>query len=214
MFFVDWWNSLELALQIFYCIAIPSSLALLIQTAMIFLGGDHGGEDASDGDLPDGDLSEEGVDGLFGKEELAPPVDVEGFDSLHILTVKGVISFFVVFGWTGVAMLASGQQIPLTLGVSAAGGFLMMIAVAYLMRAVMRLRSSGTSDNRNALGVAGRVYLTVPASRSGEGKVNIMLQGTYCERQAVTDETEPIPTGCEIVVVGLSGQTDLVVRRK
>ena len=41
-----------------------------------------------------------------------------------------------------------------------------------------------------------------------------MLQGAYVERGAVTDETEAIPTGSEIVVVGVSGQTDLVVRRK
>ena len=207
MFFVDWWNSLELALQIFYCIAIPSTLALIIQTVMIFTGGDDGGEEAPETELSDDvDLSDPG--------EADASVDMEGFDSLHILTVKGVISFFVVFGWTGVAMLASGQKIPLTLGVSAAGGFLMMIVVAYLMRAVMRLRSDGTSDNRNALGVSGKVYLTVPPARSGEGKVNVMIQGTYCERQAVTDEAEPIPTGCEVVVVGLSGQTNLVVRRK
>ncbi|MBR7164986.1 MAG: hypothetical protein IKD18_01790, partial [Clostridia bacterium] len=134
MFFVDWWNSLELALQIFYCIAIPSTLALIIQTVMIFTGGDDGGEEAPETELSDDvDLSDPG--------EADASVDMEGFDSLHILTVKGVISFFVVFGWTGVAMLASGQKIPLTLGVSAAGGFLMMIVVAYLMRAVMRLRS-------------------------------------------------------------------------
>jgi membrane protein implicated in regulation of membrane protease activity len=41
-----------------------------------------------------------------------------------------------------------------------------------------------------------------------------MLQGSYVERDAVTDSDEEIPTGSEIVVVGLSGQTDLVVRKK
>ena len=78
----------------------------------------------------------------------------------------------------------------------------------------MRLKSDGNTDNRNALGSAGKVYLTIPPSRSGEGKVNVMLQGTYVERNAVTDETESIPTGCEVIVVGTSGQTSLVVKRK
>jgi hypothetical protein len=41
-----------------------------------------------------------------------------------------------------------------------------------------------------------------------------MLQGAYVERNAVTDEAESIPTGCEIIVVGTSGQTSLVVKRK
>ena len=41
-----------------------------------------------------------------------------------------------------------------------------------------------------------------------------MLQGSYVERNAVTDDAEAIPTGAEIVVIGLSGQVDLIVRRK
>ena len=58
------------------------------------------------------------------------------------------------------------------------------------------------------------MYLTVPASRSGEGKVNVLLQGSYVEREAVTDEDTPLPTGAEVIVVGVSGQTTLVVKRK
>ena len=83
-----------------------------------------------------------------------------------------------------------------------------------LLRAVMRLRSDGNADNRNAIGTSGRVQLTIPPRRSGEGKVHLMLQGAYVERDAVTDEEEPIPTGSEIVIVGVSGQTALVVKRK
>ena len=43
MFFVDWWDSLGLVTQIFYCIAVPSTLILLIQTILMFIGF---GEDA------------------------------------------------------------------------------------------------------------------------------------------------------------------------
>ena len=90
----------------------------------------------------------------------------------------------------------------------------MMFLLAFLLRAVMKLRSEGNIDNRNAVGTAGKVYLTVPPSRSGEGKIQIMLQGTYAEVSAVTDEAEAIPTGSEIIVTGVSGQTSLVVKRK
>ena len=90
----------------------------------------------------------------------------------------------------------------------------MMFLLALLFKAVMGLRSDGNIDNRNAIGIAGKVYLTIPPARSGEGKVYVMLQGSYVERDAVTDDDAAIPTGAEIVVVGVSGQTDLVVRRK
>ena len=89
-----------------------------------------------------------------------------------------------------------------------------MLLLAFLMKAVMKLRSDGNIDNKNAIGTSGKVYLTIPPARSGEGKVQIMLQGSFVEVNAVTDDETAIPTGAEIVVVAVSGQTDLVVRRK
>ena len=111
-------------------------------------------------------------------------------------------------------MEAAGAELWLNIIISFVCGFVMMLVLAWLFRAVMKLRSDGNADNRNAVGTAGKVYLTIPPSRSGEGKVQVMLQGSYVERNAVTDDTDAIPTGSEIIVVGVSGQTDLVVRRK
>ena len=212
-----WWNSLGLASQIFYCMAIPATLILLIQTVLMFIGleGDGDGEfgDMGDGtaaDMPDVD----GPDGIFESDAAAEDLDPSGFDGLRIFTVRGVIAFFVVFGWVGVVMDGAGVGLPITLLVATVCGAAMMVLLAVLLRAVMRLRNDGNTDNRNAIGVSGRVQLVIPPARSGEGKVHLMLQGAYVERGAVTDEEEAIPTGTEIVVVGLSGQTDLVVRRK
>lgn len=212
----DWWNSLTTAAQVFYCVAIPSTLVLLIQTVLLLLGiGDDGGAD----DLPDpgmdsaGDVDVDG-DGVFDADGDPSPHDPAGLDGLRVFTLRGIIAFFVVFGWVGVAMDASEVALYITLPVAILCGLVTMVALAFLMRAVMRLRNDGNTDNRNAIGTAGKVYLTIPPARSGEGKVQIMLQGSYVERGAVTDEEEPIPTGCEIVVIGVSGQTDLVVKRK
>lgn len=206
----EWWNSLGLASQILYCIAIPSTLVLLIQTVLMFLGFDEGADGDVEVDVPDTELH----DGVFGEDSLNGWEDLSGFESLHIFTVRGIIAFFVIFGWVGIVMQSVGVNLPITLAVATVCGFAMMVVIAYLFRLVMRLKNNGTADNRNAIGVAGKVYLTIPPSRSGEGKVNIMLQGVYVERNAVTDETESIPTGCEIIVVGTSGETSLVVKRK
>jgi len=210
MSLIAWWGSLGVAAQIFYCIAIPATLVLLIQTVLMFLGLEDG--DASDiGDgVPDVDVS----DGVFGDDSVSDMSDLAGLSSLHIFTVRGIIAFFVVFGWVGIVMESFNVNLAITIPVAALCGFAMMVLIAYLFRAVMRLRTDGNFDNRNALGTSGKVYLNIPAARSGEGKVNIVLQGVYVERNAVTDEEEPIPTGSEVVVVGLSGQTNLVVKRK
>lgn len=208
----DWWNSLNIATQVFYCIAVPSTLILIIQTLVTFLGGSDGveGEAGIDADV---DVGESG-DGVFGDEAADNTADPAGLSGLRIITFRGIIAFLVVFGWVGVAMDSSGAKLWLTLPIAFVCGFAMMLSLALIFRAVMRLRNDGNADNRNAVGTSGKVQLTIPPARSGEGKVHLMLQGAYVERNAVTDDSEAIPTGAEVIVIGVSGQTDLVVKRK
>jgi hypothetical protein len=54
------------------------------------------------------------------------------------------------------------------------------------------------------VGKAGAVYLRIPANRSGSGKITLNLQNRTMEYQAVT-AGEAIPTGANIVVVGVVG---------
>ena len=231
MFIVEWWSSLGLAGQIFACVAIPSTLVLLVQTVMMFIG--MGDDTDTDGlgesadapddvpddipddvpdDIPD-DIPDDTPEGVFGSGEY-DDVDVGGMDSLRIFTIRGIIAFLVVFGWVGVAMASGNFALYVTVPVAFVCGAIMMLFIALLMRSVMRLRSDGNTDNRNALGVAGVVHLTIPANRAGLGKVHLMLQGSYVERDAVTDEDSPLLTGSEIVVIGVSGQTTLIVKQK
>ncbi len=198
----EWWTSLSTSSHFFALVAIPATVVLIIQTVMIFLGiGDHGEmDDPSIGDA----VSDIG----------AEDYDIDAMDSLHIFTLRGIIAFFVVFGWVGLVMNSHAVSLWITVPVAVLCGAAIMVALAYLLRAIMRLQSGGNIDNRNALGTSGTVYLTIPAERNGIGKVNILLQGSFVERDAVTDSADAIPTGTEIVVTGLSGQTTLVVRRK
>lgn len=213
--FIEWWNNLGIASQIFYCIAVPSTLVLLIQTIMMLIGIGDDGDGIGDGDVDNiGDVPDDAPDGVFGEDSVSEAVDSSGLDGLRIFTLRGIIAFFVVFGWVGVVMQDAGIHLAITLLVAAVSGFAIMVALAFLFRAVMRLRSNGNIDNRNAIGTSGKVYLTIPPARSGAGKVQVMFQGAFVERDAVTDETEAIPTGAEIVVVGISGQVNLVVKRK
>ena len=206
-----WWESLSTFSQVLACMAIPATLILLIQTILTLIGiGDNG----VDSDIGDADIDADAADGVFGAELTDGDSDPSGLDGLRIFSVRGIIAFFVVFGWTGILLDALSLSPVISVGVGAVAGFLIMLLIALLFRAVMKLESDGNVDNRNALGVSGTVYLKIPPNREGTGKVNIMIQGSYCERDAVTDENEALPTGCEIVVMSLSGQNTLVVKRK
>lgn len=214
MFLANWWGAMGMTEQVFTCIAIPFTFILLIQTIMMFIGMGDDGDGLGD-DMPDaGEIGNDVSDGVFGDTEAPDIEDVSGLDGLRIFTVRGIVAFFVVFGWVGAALAAAGAKIYVSIPVSAVCGFAMMLLLSILLRAVMKLRSDGNVDNRNAVGVSGRVQLTIPPARSGEGKVHVMLQGTYVERDAITDEENAISTGAEIVVVGVSGQTTLIVRKK
>ena len=156
--------------------------------------------DTDIGFVPDGD----GVD--------VPP-DVPDM-GLRLLSVRGVIAFFAVAGWVGVIADKAGAQIWLTILIAFACGFTVMLLMALLMRWLMSLQSDGTADIRNAIGVSGTVYLRVPAERREKGKVNIILQGSYTELDAVTDEKEDLTYGAQIVVIGVSGGNTLIVKKK
>lgn len=206
-----WWESLSTFSQVLACMAIPATLILLIQTILTLIGiGDNG----VDSDIGDADIDADAADGVFGAELTDGDSDPSGLDGLRIFSVRGIIAFFVVFGWTGILLDSLSLSPVISVGVGAVAGFLIMLLIALLFRAVMKLESDGNVDNRNALGVSGTVYLKIPPNREGTGKVNIMIQGSYCERDAVTDENEALPTGCEIVVMSLSGQNTLVVKRE
>lgn len=212
---ISWWDSLSVAAQVFALIAIPSTLVLVIQTVLMLIGIGIENADADgielDNMFADHDTD---VDGVFDHDTPDGDIDPSGLDSLRLFTLRGIIAFLVVFGWVGYVMETANVVLPLTLIVSTVCGFAMMTLLALLIRTIMRLRNDGNIDNRNAVGVSAKVYLTIPAKRNGEGKINVMIQGSFVEREAVTDEPEDIPTGCEVVVTGVSGQTTLVVMRK
>ncbi len=212
---LQWWDSLSSFSQVLACMAIPATLILFIQTVLMLIGiGSDGGADMdTDADV-DLDVDTDVGDGVFGDELPDGDIDPSGLDGLRVFSVRGIIAFFVVFGWTGIALDSAGVA-PVISSLSAIlAGALMIVVIALVFRAIAKLENNGNIDNRNALGVAGTVYLKVPAKRESHGKVNVMIQGTLCERDAVTDEEADLPTGSEVVVVALSGQNTLVVKKK
>lgn len=233
---VEWWNSLTALERCFAYVAIPATLVLAIQTVLLLigLGGDSDGDaDGSggldlDGDgIPDTmdtdldlDLGGDGIPNMVqstGAElDLDPnlPGHGAGDSGLRLFTIRGLVAFFSVFGWCGLAMLRSGAGAGISCLVSLAMGTAAMVILAAMMRAAMGLQSDGTLNLKNALGLCGSVYLTIPAARRQKGKVSLLVQDRLGEFDAVTDEQQPIPTGSEVVVVGISGKSTLVVCRK
>ena len=187
-----WWESLTLLQRVFACIAIPSTLLLILQLVMTLIGlGDH------EGDL-DGDHAS----------------FTESLGSLRLFTFRGILAFLAVWGWAVLAITRAGRPWLMGVLLGLVLGAAAMVLIALTMQMILRLQADGTVSLPNAVGSGGEVYLSVPALRSGEGKVNVVIQDTMTECAAVTDETSPSPTGTPVTVVGVTKERQLIVMRR
>jgi membrane protein implicated in regulation of membrane protease activity len=121
---------------------------------------------------------------------------------LSVLTFRTVVAALLFFGLTGLAIGPRMEDTALTFGFALAAGAGAMLAVAWMMKTLYRLKADGTVRINRAVGQTGTVYLTVPARQSGAGKVTLKLQNRTVECQAVT-RRDSLPTGTTVVVVGI-----------
>lgn len=210
----QWWIELGEAGQVFACIAIPATVILIIQCILTLmgLGGDSDTEAEVETEVSNVDM--DNADGIFG-ESGESDADSDVFDGgLRIFTLRGLIAFFSVMGWTGTVCCELGLTLPLSIAIAFIAGFGAMLLIASIMKWLLGLQYDGTENIKDALGVSGTVYMRIPPSRSGKGKVNIVVQGRLSEKNAVTDEETTIGRDEEITVIGISGEETLIVRRK
>ena len=76
---------------------------------------------------------------------------------------------------------------------------------------ISKLSDSGTLNYKNALDAVGEVYLPIGSDRSKMGKVNVSVQGTMRELDALTDSLTPLKTGTIIKVVDVTSNGILIV---
>jgi len=191
---IQWWNGLDIFARVYAFIAIPSTLVLIVQSVMLLFG--LGGE-------------EDGID-LTGNDMVDTPGGGGG-DGLALFSIRGIMAMLCVGGWSGLALYASGVNRPLTILLSAICGLAALFALAYLMRAAMKLQSSGNINLSSAIGKTGRVYIPIPPHTKGSGKINITLQERYLEVEAVTTADRKLATGETVRVVSTDGTGTLVV---
>lgn len=184
-----WWFALNGLEKIYWALAIPSTLLFLIQLVTTFLVGDF------DSDVPDADLEVEGDGGI-------------GF---QFFTFKNMVAFFMLFSWTGIACLDSGYSMLTTIIVSLLSGLAMMTVMATLFYYLSKLHQSGTLKIDRAVGKIGETYLHIPGKRGGFGKIQLTLQGSVHEFDALTDQEEDIPTGTIIQIIEVIDNSKMLV---
>lgn len=187
---ITWWTSLSTAMQVLWAITLSASLIFVIQTVMAFLGlGDH-----------DADFDLDTSDGSFDADP-----------SMNLLTFRNLVNFCMGFGWTAVLMHEKIQSNALLIIVSVIVGILLVTVVMWIFKWLSGMQQTGNIDvHKSAVGCEGKVYLTIPGERKGEGKVQITINNAVREYDAVTDG-ETIPTGKAIKVTEVINDYTLLV---
>jgi membrane protein implicated in regulation of membrane protease activity len=193
-----WWEQLSSFQQGMFIIAVSASFVMLIFLVLMLIGIEgsdfDGVDDVSDVDV----INDEPLSGIGG---------------LKILTIRGILAFISMGAWT--AYLLVNWMHPL---IASAIGIVVGAISAYLLalafKATYRLESSGNLDYTNAIGQIGTVYIRVPKSKIGKGKITLTIQERYIEVDAMTEWDQDLMPKTIVEVIGIEDTTTLIVKPK
>lgn len=188
----EWFQGLSVLEQIYLWLGIAATLFLIVQIVLMCFSS-FGGDVDVDGD---GDI------------------DVDMDSGVSIFTVKGITAFFAVGAWAGllVCSLAPDNLQWLSIIVAVICGALAMGLVAIIMRAILKMQCNGAVQTDKLIGERAIVYVSVPARRSGRGKITLTAQGRFMELDAITDSEEKLSVDEPVVIVSTENECTVVTR--
>lgn len=184
---IDWFSGISVFEKVYWVSALISSIIFVVIMIITFVGGDADVDSDMDADV--------GSDFQF-------------------FTFKNLVGFFLIFSWSGLACVRGDLSLGVTLLVSIICGLLMMLAMSSVFYFLNRLVEDGGLKLSNAIGRTGEVYLPIIGKNGGFGKVQMSIQGSVHEIQAMTNDEEDLPNGTLVRVENVVDNQILVVTRK
>lgn len=175
----------EPLLKAFWYIALPVSLFFGLQTIMTFIG-------LSDGET---DIDSDSIDGELPFE---------------IFTLRNLINFLLGFSWTGISFYNSIQNKTILIIISVLVGLFFVAMFFFVIKQILKLSENNSFKIEYTLHKTAQVYLTIPESKSGKGKVIISVNGTFHELDAMTFSPENIPSNGSVKVVAIENNLLIV----
>jgi membrane protein implicated in regulation of membrane protease activity len=181
-----WWAQLTTAQQFFYGIGIVAGVVTLVMGLLALIGLEH----------HDADTDVSGGDHLDGSS---------------LLSIKPITGFFLGFGWGGGIAMDMGFTLTVATLIAFVSGCVLMVGIAWLIRAIYSMRSDGTRQINNAIGAIGTVYVTLPASRMSGGQINVTVGGRLETLSALNAGLRAVPSGEKVKVVGVIDTNTVLV---
>jgi hypothetical protein len=180
----------EPLLKAFWYIALPVSLFFALQTVMTFIG--------------------------FGGSDVDTDIETEGQDHtdmpFELFTLRNLINFLLGFSWTGISFYNTITNKPLLIGLAVLVGIGFVALFFFIIKQMMRLNENNAFSIQKTINLTGTVYLTIPEKKSGKGKIQISVNGTFHELDALT-EHDQIETGSLVKVIKVENNAVLIVAK-
>ena len=186
----EWFLNLQWFEHVYLWLGVVSTLFLIVQIILMCVSS-FGGDVDLDGD---------------------GEIDVDADSGVSIFTTKSITAFFAVGSWTGllVCALASDKLQWLSIIIAIIAGLIAATAVVLLMRAIMKLQSNGILETEKLIGKRAVVYVTIPASRGGRGKITLDAQGKFMELDAMTEDGEKLACDTAVEITATEGECAIV----
>lgn len=187
---MEFFQNLEPLLRTFWFIAIPVSLVFLIQTAMTFLGADAG-----DGTQADFDSNLDGVDAPF-----------------QLFSLRNLINFLLGFSWSGISFYQHISSKLLLVIIATLVGAAFVILFFVIIKQLLKLAEDNSFNIQSTLGKTAEVYIPIPKQKEGKGKIQISINGSVHELDAMTEQ-ELLASNTMVKVVKILNDNLLLVEK-
>ena len=177
---IEWYKNLSIFEQIYFWIALAASIFLIVQIIMLCFWS-FGGDTDLDGD---------------------GEIDVDVDSGVSLFTVKSLTAFLAIGGWAGMftCSLTEDNLQWLSIIVALVAGAAAWTGVYFALKGIAKMQCNGALQTEKLVGQRATVYVSIPAARSGRGKITLEAQGKFTELDAVTDgEKIPVDEVVEIV---------------
>lgn len=184
---MTWFEGLETLQRVFWGCALAGSLVFVIQAVLTLIGMDSTDVDV---DVPDGDTLD--------------------FGGLSMFSVRNLVNFLVGFGWGGVSFYSGISNPYLLILVAIVTGVLFVLMFFFIYKQTRKLETNGAFDIKNCKDKVADVYLRIPAKGEGRGKIQVSVNGSVHELDAMSNGG-PIATGKKVRVVEICDGSSVIV---
>jgi len=144
-----------------------------------------------------------------GNADFQSDLSTDTDSPFQLFSLRNLINFMLGFGWTGISFYSTIHNPTLLISLSFCVGGLFVFGFFMIMRQLFKLNEDNSLKLENLVGASAEVYLTIPESMKGTGKILISTKGSTRELEAMT-RGEKIGSNARVKIISVENEIVIV----